>query len=210
MYDGIQRFIGDKMDKSIIFKGSKLTRTKVKNNIIKIYNLADSHSDWYKEAHQFCVYLSERYKVPLNSVIGIVSALSPLKSWDKNKEIAEYYLDTGSVMKDNRYINFPKQCDKAEQIRITDNEVDILEILKGEKTKAFFTNIRHPDRMVNVTVDRHAIAVALGRVATDEEQSLSVKHYKFFEDCYKWTAEQLGIRPLLLQSITWETWRKIK
>jgi hypothetical protein len=52
--------------------------------------------------------------------------------------------------------------------------------------------------------------VALGRVATDEEQALSKSQYKFFEDCYKWTADSLGIRPLLLQSITWEMWRKIK
>jgi hypothetical protein len=198
------------MKKSITFKGSKLTRAVVKNNIIRVYDKADSYSDWYKDANAFCKYLSDSYKIPLNSVVGIVSALSPLKTWDKNKEIAEYYLDKDIVKKDNKFINFPKQCDKAMKIRHTDSEVDILDILRGEKTKSFYLNISYPERMVNVTVDRHAIAVALGRVATDEEQALSKNHYKFFEDCYKWTAEALGIRPLLLQSITWETWRNLK
>jgi hypothetical protein len=159
----------------------------------------------------FCKYLSDKYKTPINSVIGIVSSLSPLKTWDKNKEIAEYYLETDKVKNINdKFINFSKQCDKAIKIRNTDNELEILDILRGEKTKAFYLNMRYPDRVVNVTVDRHAIAVALGRVATDEEQALSKSQYKFFEDCYKWTADSLGIRPLLLQSITWEMWRKIK
>lgn len=198
------------MNKSIIFKGNKLTRAIVKNNIIRIYNKADSYSDWYEEANTFCKYLSYKYKTPLNSVIGIVSALSPLKTWDKNKEIAEYYLDTNSIKKDNKFINFPNQCNKAVDIRNTDDEQEILGILNGKKTKSFYLNISHPSRLVNVTVDRHAIAVALGRVATEEEQALSTLQYAFFEDCYKWTAEVLGIRPLLLQSITWETWRNLK
>ena len=198
------------MDKQIIFKGNKVTRTKVKNNILRVYKSADNYTDWYEDAYNFCEYLSDKYNTPINSVIGIVSALSPLKNWDKNKEIAEYYLDTGCVKRDNKYINFPNQCNKAIVIRNTEDEVEILGILKGEKTKSFYLNIRYPEKNNKVTVDRHAIAVALGRVATDEEQALTVKHYKFFEDCYKWTAELLGIRPLLLQSITWETWRKTK
>ena len=198
------------MNKAITFKGSKLTRTVVKNNIIRVYDKADSYSDWYKEANAFCRQLSISYAVPLNSVVGVVSALSPLKTWEKNKEIAIYYLEKGTVKKNNKYINFPKQCEKLPKIMYTNREQKILDILRGEKTKSFYLNIRYPERMVNVTVDRHAIAVALGRVATDEEQALSKNHYKFFEDCYKWTAELLGIRPLLLQSITWETWRNLK
>ena len=71
-------------------------------------------------------------------------------------------------------------------------------------------NMRYPDSGEYVTVDRHAIAVALGRIATDEEQSLSKKQYEFLKDCYVWTAEQLGIKPLLLQSITWVAWKRIK
>jgi len=198
------------MDKQIIFKGNKITRTKVKNNIMRIYKMADNYSDWYEDANKFCICLSETYKVPLDNVVGIVSALSPLKNWDKNKEIAEYFIKTNSVKKDNKYINFPNQCKKAIWIMVAVSEVDILNILKGEKTKSFYLNIKYPNREVNVTVDRHAIAVALGRIATDEEQSLTKRHYKFFEDCYKWTALLLGIRPLLLQSIVWEVWREIK
>ena len=198
------------MDKTITFKGKYLSRTIVKNNIIKVYNQSTHKNDWYKDANMFCKYLSDRYKVPFNSVVGIVSALSPLKTWDKNQEIAEYFLDKRLIKKDNKFIQLPNQCIKAEAILYTDNEVEILDILSGAKTKSFYLNIRYPERITDVTIDRHAISIALGRISTDFEQQLSTKQYKWFVDVYKWTAKSLGIRPLLLQSITWETWRNIK
>ena len=199
------------MDKQIIFNGERISRTKVRNNILKVYNQTDTFSDWYKEAHQFSKYLSDKYKTPLNSVIGIISALSPRLNWDKNKEIAEFFLATNKVIRDNgKQIHMTVPCNKAKLIRLNDDEQYVLDTLSGDKTKSFYLNIKYPDREVNVTVDRHAIAIALGRIATQKEHSLTNKSYKFFEDCYKWTAEQLGIRPLLLQSITWETWRNIK
>ena len=199
------------MDKQIIFNGERISRTKVRNNILKVYNQTDTFSDWYKEAHQFSRYLSDKYKTPLNRVIGIISALSPRLNWDKNKEIAEFFLETNKVIRDNgKQIHMTVPCNKAKLIRLNDDEQYILDTLSGDKTKSFYLNIKYPDREVNVTVDRHAIAIALGRIATQKEHSLTKKSYKCFEDCYKWTAEQLGIRPLLLQSITWETWRNIK
>jgi len=167
------------MHKVITFKGKRLSRARVKNNILKVYNKADAHTDWYVDAHAFCKGLSIKYNRPLSVVVGIVSALSPLKTWDKNKEIAEYYLQTNSVLKGGKYINFTKQCDKVLQLdrcwliwnKVTDEGIQY--ILKGEKTKSFYLNIMHPSQESKVTVDRHAIAVALGRVATDEEQALT-------------------------------------
>jgi len=61
-----------------------------------------------------------------------------------------------------------------------------------------------------VTIDRHAIAIALGRTAKDNELQLTPKQYDWFQDCYRYLADRLGIRPSLLQSITWEIWRVIK
>ena len=65
-------------------------------------------------------------------------------------------------------------------------------------------------RGTGVTVDRHAIAIAIGRTATDKEQSISKEVYTFIEKCYIMVAETLNLDPLHLQSITWQTWKRVK
>lgn len=68
-------------------------------------------------------------------------------------------------------------------------------------------NILQPNNTSVVTIDRHAISIALGRVSTQKEQSLTKNQYEFFVQCYVWTAEQLGITPSELQGRTWSAWR---
>ena len=86
------------MKKKQIYKGKLLTRTKVKNNILHMYNLSDKSDrhDWYAEANSFCASLSSDYDLPITTTCGIVSALSPLKTWEQNKVCAKIFLDTGS------------------------------------------------------------------------------------------------------------------
>ena len=91
------------------------------------------------------------------------------------------------------------------------SEAEILDILKGNKVCAFFLNILHPDKAISITIDRHALSIALGYWITDEQvRTMTANQYEFFVQCYRWTAASLGINPLLLQSTTWETWRRIK
>ena len=71
-------------------------------------------------------------------------------------------------------------------------------------------NMVHPYDATGVTVDRHAIAIAIGRTATEIEQVLTPNKYTFIENCYKITADALGLTPLHLQSITWQAWKRIK
>ena len=195
------------MDKHIIFKGNKISRTVVKNNILRTYSKATPADkvDWYVEANNFCQYVSEHYELPLNKVIGIVSALSPRKSWELNKRVAV------DLITKNEAGHMQVFVDKARDIRDNGNtDEEILSILNGTKIKSFYLNIKYPKRDKTVTIDRHAIAVALGRTASDLELAITPKHYKFFEDCYKWTAEKVGISPVQLQAVTWTTWRKLK
>ncbi len=194
------------MDKQIVFKANKLTRTVVRNNIIKVYSQTNNmdKQNWYADALLFCRYLSDKHKVPLDNVIGVVSALSPRKNWELNKRVAEDLLTDGTCGHMKVFVK------KAKDILNVDSEYEILQVLNGKKITSFYLNIRYPNRIGTVTVDRHAIAVAIGRNATNDELALTDKQYKFFEDCYKWTAEIVGITPQLLQAITWETWRKNK
>jgi hypothetical protein len=62
-----------------------------------------------------------------------------------------------------------------------------------------------------VTIDRHALSVALDYWVSDEEYSgMTKKQYEFFRDCYIWTADSIGVSPLRLQSATWVVFRRIK
>ncbi|MGI9569549.1 MAG: DUF7178 family protein, partial [Desulfobulbia bacterium] len=49
----------------------------------------DQRDDWYQEANDLSYALSVAYDVPLAKVIGIVSALSPMKLWSQNIKLAE-------------------------------------------------------------------------------------------------------------------------
>jgi len=201
------------------------SRTKIKNNIIKTYNKKTESelNDWYQEAHDFGIEVSEMFdSVSKRQVLGIISALSPLKEWNKNKELAVDLISTGNAGHMKRNVQKARDilalkgsgiyCNHDEFLNYNDAMVfdfKIRKILNGEKTKAFYTNMTYPSGK-GVTVDRHAIAIAIGRTATDKEQSISKQVYTFIENCYIMTSETLNLAPLHLQSITWQTWKRIK
>ena len=201
------------------------SKTKIKNNIIKTYKQSNQSelNDWYQEAHDFGCDVSAMFKgVPKRKVLGIVSALSPLKEWNKNKELAVDLISTGNAGHMKRNVQKARDilalkgsgiyCNHDEFLGYNDAitiDFKIRQILNGEKTKAFYTNMTYP-RGKGVTVDRHAIAIAIGRTATDKEQSISKQVYTFIENCYIMTSETLNLAPLHLQSITWQTWKRVK
>jgi hypothetical protein len=203
--------------KTIKIGGIEYSRTKIKNNIMKVYNvsLESEKNDWYQEANVFGSQVSEflsgfsRLDVSKRQVLGIVSALSPLKEWSKNKELAVDLIMSGDCGHMQR--NKQKALDILALKDDTGVNIDqqILDILNGDKTKNFYLNMVYPNGG-GVTVDRHAIAIAIGRTATDKEQSISSAVYTFIEECYIMTSKTLGLTPLHLQSITWQAWKRIK
>lgn len=74
----------------------------------------------------------------------------------------------------------------------------------------FFLNIAFASDLQTVTIDRHALDVALaGRLDTEKRQMTS-KQYEFFCNCYRIAAAKRGVPPYLMQSATWVKWRKMK
>ncbi len=219
--------------KTIKIGGIDYSRTKIKNNIMKVYNvsLESEKNDWYKEANIFGSQVSEFLSgfmsrdVSKRQVLGIVSALSPLKEWSKNKDLAVDLImsgDCGHMQRNKQkaldilnlqYTGNGHPMDSQRDEVFKEENVyyddEILKILNGDKTKRFYLNMVYPSGG-GVTVDRHAIAIAIGRTATDKEQSISSSVYTFLEDCYIMTSETLGLTPLHLQSITWQAWKRIK
>ena len=201
------------------------SRTKIKNNIIKTYRQKTKSelNDWYQEAHDFGIEVSEMFdNVSKRQVLGIISALSPLKEWNKNKELAVDLILTGNAGHMKRNVQKARDilalktagihCNHDEFLGYNDAitiDFKIRQILNGKKTKKFYTNMAYP-RGTGVTVDRHAIAIAIGRTATNKEQAISKEVYTFIEKCYIMVAETLNLDPLHLQSITWQTWKRVK
>ena len=187
-----------------------------KKNIKHIYikRKAIEENLWYWDNHWKCREIStsstinweEFYhcKVPLSKVLGVVSALSPRQKWEGNLKIAEKKIRTGDCGAITQFKT------KANQVIFSDGHAsEIWDILNGNKTQNFFMNLLYPDDKRYVTVDRHALSIALGRTCTDKEQSLTDIQYEFFAECYKEVARDLDLVPNFVQSITWQAWRRL-
>ena len=173
---------------------------------------------WYTNAHQICQGLSDKYKLPLSTVVGVVSALSPNNKWDRNILDAENIIRAYCLEFD-----YPKVCtfggNKDKAVTILECEIDssenICAILKGNKTIAFFRGIFTNGKCDEITVDGHAFNIWRGLYTSlNDVPAISNKLYKAVSDAYcdaavainnqmqsDWSASQI-------QAITWVCWRR--
>ena len=174
---------------------------------------------WYNNAHQICVALSDKYKLPLSTVVGVVSALSPNNKWDRNIFDAENIIHAYCMGYD-----YPKVCtfgsNKDKAITILECEIDssdnICAILKGNKTIAFFRGILTDGQCDEITVDGHAFNIWRGMYTSlNEVPAISNKLYKSISDAYRQAAvtineiEDTNYSPAQIQAITWVTHRRV-
>ena len=145
--------------KAQIFKGKVLSRTVVKNNILKIWDLTsqEERSDWYQEAHDWAKALGLVHNISTPKVCGVIAALSPLKTWEQNLKIARDLILTGDC---GHMGAFKKKA--IDIVHSSGHDSEIVRILNGNKITSFYLNIKYPDRISEVTIDRHALSIALG------------------------------------------------
>jgi hypothetical protein len=192
------------------YKGRQLNQAKLVKNILEVYNNSDHQgaASWYQTANELASKLARLYNVSTLQASGVLAALSPLKSWDENKRIAEAYLKNGEAYHTGAMIS------KADDITAYNGsmaEEFILVTLNGNKIQNFFLNIAFPNVALGVTIDRHAVSVAVGEVLPDSMlRSITDKQYEFFVEAYKIAANKVGILPHEMQAVTWVKWRKIK
>lgn len=185
--------------------GREYSRTQLKNNILKVYKISGAGKGWYIESNELAVHLSSGNSLSIAQCAGIIAALSPQKSWPTNKMLAYDFIEFGK-----RSGHMPVMIDKAEQITRTKDIQEIAGILNGPKITNFFYNILNPVGPEHVTIDRHALGVAIcGTKRRRIDLIMTDKQYKTIASAYKWTAEQLGILPLELQAMTWITYRQL-
>jgi hypothetical protein len=197
------------------FKGIELIATEVQANILDMYMHKEAYQfrdfDWYlKDAHEFARRLAYLYKVSLRVASYVVSALSPQMPWEggaRDNKIVSHRLFKGEHTTQTK-----ANEDKAKRLLVTKTIKQSDKVILGTnawKTWSFADNIHRPLTSIRVTIDTHAIGVALGRRAYKHEKQLTAKQYKWIADCYREVASKLGIRPSMLQSVTWQTFRFI-
>lgn len=200
------------------FKGVELTQTKTVNNILKYYNLStdlqkSNGLKWYKEAYNFCLGISNKTGLEVYRIIGVLAALSPQCSWDRNKEITYLFcvnkIDTG--------LHTSQQINKAYASLSANNPDEIFNLLtkEGIKTSCFYWNILlHGMNTGKATIDRHAIGISIqdptNTAPLTDSLQMTKKQYDFFVTCYCKAAKKVNLLPQDLQAITWLTYRELR
>jgi hypothetical protein len=182
------------------------------DNILRVWNGASDSSHakgtiWYARARAWCEGLGSRTCVGTNRVAGVLAALSPSVAWEINLRDAKAMVEGRSETYAYGYATYGKQVGKALAILEGEDVESSLGPL-AHKTRAFYRCIMGPSDYGGVCVDRHGIAVALGRVASARESSLSVGKYRAYEVAYQVAALEVGVLPSVLQAVAWLEWRR--
>lgn len=187
------------------FKGKTVYTKTCVDNIVKLAlkHGNPSDRDWYMHAHAYAQELADRHNTSTIIAAGVIAALSPQKSWTENKRLANQFLAG------NERGHTGANLAKAKQIKQGGNCLEeICDILHGLKTSSFFINITLPTAYKAVTIDRHAVEIALNKKL--DNHAMTVNQYTFFSNCYTIAAKRLGLYPHQIQAITWEAWRELK
>jgi len=191
------------------------------NNIISKYKEAPEEMlkgghEWYSKAHDVAHTIGGG---DTRRGAGIIAALSPLSTWEKNVSQAHELIKTGNVAS----ALLPANVEKARRIHQGE---DPTSVLGGHKVTNFFHNINDPSSKEHVTIDRHAYDIAMGHpfvgagggkaqrnitvgpsghTPMSEDLGLSAMgRYKHFTHAYQTAAGELGVDlPHKVQATTW-------
>ena len=192
--------------------------TNYVRNILKLYRQATQEDtingvEWYARAERMAKAIAQDAGLPLPTVIGVMSALSPNNRWERNCKDAATMCQawqTGESMDSFKVSCYNTMKAKAWAILdlgLTDDE-DILSHLNGQKIRSFYSNIRGLDE---VTIDGHALNIARGKREglTSDKTNMGKREYRELQAAYVRAAKRVDVKPHVLQAITWTTWKRI-
>jgi hypothetical protein len=175
---------------------------------------------WYQNAYSVCVTLGEKYGVHSDIVAGVIAALSPNNRWESNVIDAEIMLRAWAAEIDYSSVKvatYSNNKDKAATIIDCNlNREQIVKVLRGNKTVAFFLCIASNGDSDTPCIDGHAYNVWNGTVSTLKEvPSLSDKTFRIIQDAYRDAAKIISTvtgeyhSAAQVQAITWVAYRRI-
>lgn len=176
-------------------------------NVLSVYERATADHvreglSWYLDAHKVAKRLS-RHKISRGA--GVIAALSPMMEWEQNKRAAEIAFAEGTAMG----LGLDGNCVKATRILHGENPLDVL---GGDKVRAFYQTILDPSTFAIPVIDRHAFDIAIGKVTDDAAKKVLKRKgvYQEFGNVYVLAAKRAGIGAPQMQAITWVAWRDFK
>jgi hypothetical protein len=175
---------------------------------------------WYNNAFEVCVSLGEKYKVRSDIVAGVIAALSPNNKWATNIVDAEIMLRAWASDTDyNRVKVGTYGGNKFKAATILDcqlNRDQIVKVLRGNKTIAFFLCIASDGDSDTPCIDGHAYNIWNGTVSNLKEvPSLSDKTFRIIQDAYRDAAKIITNvtgshhSAAQVQAITWVAYRRM-
>lgn len=167
----------------------------------------DYDAKWYYRCRTWCENQANEYNVALETVVGVLAALSPSCAYETNQRDTVAMLSGRTKYK---YTTYKRNVAKARAI-FDGAPVEATLAPKprrsGMKTLAFYRAIMRPWEPTNVVIDRHALAVAHGETF---EKGVTYRRYRDFVASYQSAARSLGVSPIELQAATWCAWRTRK
>ena len=183
--------------------------------ILKVYRSATADEiehgmRWYAIEKRDSTKVAKEFGISVNTVVGVVAALSPNLGWNINIKAARILIEcfaNGGAMDDVTVSAYPankrKAWDMLEQKMVLKKA--LMAKLNGRKTTAFFANIVGLDV---VTVDGHAKNIHDGLRRVLKNNNVGVKEYGIIADAYYKAANRVGIKGYQMQAITWVAWRR--
>lgn len=180
-------------------------------NITKLFRTASADqvatgAAWYAEAHTYAVNLADQHGLTVETVAGIIAALSPMQSWGANINLAVRFLAEGGLYEGYLRSNLAKARDILAGAAP-------LDALGGDKVRNFYLSILSAGAE-GVCIDRHAYSLAVNTRFTEGTiPNLKGKRYAEVVAAYVRAARILSaeygqtITPAQVQSVTWTLWR---
>lgn len=182
----------------------------VQENISLVYDqstweMFGQAARWYPTAQKYVIDFAEEFGKSEQVVAGIISVLSPQKSWEDNLVLSYEFLDT----KGKRCRHIGQQADKARKIYKYkgDDLTYIAGIIRGMKTTNFFYNILNPEDENWVTLDVHMCQLMTGNM--DYKVATDVQYAFLKEQFINFSLENMVVASTM-QALLWLTWKKIK
>jgi hypothetical protein len=149
--------------------------------------------EWYWLHREYCQSLAIKHNLTLQQTAGIFSALSPLKSVSENKRLCEWFLE--GVERGHTKL----QINKAKQIKNIQIADKIEQVLKGDKTIAFFRHLYTPWNDNYCVNDRHIIKICNKGI----DFSITPKRYKIMTQSIQKLAKNVNLHVSETQACLW-------
>jgi len=184
------------------------TMSKMTNHVSYWHDMATDNViqdgvEWYDEAKDFALMLSNEFDVSPLRAGGVISALSPRNKWERNK------IDAWNVF---QAVRDDVSYDRVKVSTFDANKVRAFDIAKGNKevheasrkTHRFALNVGAFD-MNAVTIDTWMLYLFQTKSKTRREldNKITPKQYDLLERKFQRVSHNMGYAPAHLQAVVW-------